>query len=40
MGNPRLLVVLFTEWGIGCTAKTIAEYQARGDRFWKVCFLY
>ena len=23
--------------GIGLTAKTVAEYQGRGDRFWKAC---
>jgi hypothetical protein len=36
MGNPRFLVVLATEEVIGCTAKTIAEYKTRGDKFWKV----
>ena len=36
MGNPRFLLVLAIEEVIGCTAKTIAEYQARGKDFWKV----
>ena len=36
MGNPRFLLVLAIEEVIGCTAKTIAEYQARGTDFWKV----
>ncbi len=36
MGNPRFLLVLAIEEIIGCTAKTIAEYQARGKDFWKV----
>ncbi|CAK0786940.1 hypothetical protein CVIRNUC_010154 [Coccomyxa viridis] len=35
MGNPRFLLVLAIEEVIGCTAKTIAEYQARGKDFWK-----
>ncbi|CAL5229142.1 g12415 [Coccomyxa viridis] len=35
MGNPRFLLVLAIEEIIGCTAKTIAEYQARGKDFWK-----
>lgn len=36
MGNPRFLLVLGIEEVIGCTAKTIAEAQARGKDFWKV----
>ncbi len=36
LGNPRFLLVLAVEEVIGCTAKTIAEYQLRKERFWKV----
>lgn len=36
LGNPRFLLVLAIEEVIGCTAKTIAEYQLRKEKFWKV----
>jgi hypothetical protein len=36
LGNPRFLLVLAVEEVIGCTAKTIAEYQLRKEKFWKV----
>jgi hypothetical protein len=36
LGNPRFLLVLVIEEVIGCTAKSIAEYQLRKDKFWKV----
>ena len=35
MGNPRFLRVLAVEWVLGCTAKTIAEVQARGSKIWE-----
>ena len=35
MGNPRFLRVLAVEWVLGCTAKTIAEVQARGSKVWE-----
>ena len=35
MGNPRFLRVLAVEWVLGCTAKTIAEVQARGAKVWE-----
>lgn len=36
MGNPRFLLQVCLELGLGVTAKTVAEYQARGDKFFKV----
>ena len=35
MGNPRFLRVLAVEEVLGCTAKTIAEVQARGAKVWE-----
>ena len=35
MGNPRFLRVLAVEVVLGCTAKTIAEVQARGAKIWE-----
>ncbi len=35
MGNPRFLRVLAVEWVLGCTAKTMAEVQARGAKVWE-----
>lgn len=39
MGNPRFLLVLAIELLIGLSAKTFAEYQSRGDKFWEVQWL-
>ncbi len=36
LGNPRFLLVLGIELAMGVSAKTSAEYRARGDRFYKV----
>lgn len=37
MGNPRFLLQVCLEIALGLSAKTVAEYKARGDRFFKVC---
>lgn len=35
MGNPRFILQVCLELGLGATAKTIAEYKARGDKFYE-----